>query len=313
LFERQFERARTDSETINPFWSRRMDESRDQLAQPVLDKAQLLLSLGCWVERLGPGQQNRDLPALQHILANLKAPQHAEKADREHFAAVLFLVRRGLLDPCLADLDALGWTSSYGAIRHWWYAHRTRALLKGPANFLEIGPGGAHIAILLANWNLVRSYVLVDLPQMLLNSIDAVEEHLPGSSKTIESIDAEFSFLQPEEIGLIPSGSIDCALNFNSFSEMDDGVRDRYLAEVYRTAKPGAIFYNVNRRHKAMTRLDGSAFENHPMLYPYQPDDRVLEWEPDEFQQATRSDLFSTPQKSFCISRIASVRQPSSS
>ncbi|MEI9963524.1 MAG: hypothetical protein WDM92_01190 [Caulobacteraceae bacterium] len=100
---------------------------------------------------------------------------------------------------------------------------------------------------------------------------------------------------------------MEVALNFNSFMEMDEAIRDSYIDQIYRTAAPGALFYNVNRRQKAMTRQDGRKFENNPLLYPYRPSDRILEWQTDECQESCRSELFRSPHTSFSISRIAQI------
>ncbi len=105
----------------------------------------------------------------------------------------------------------------------------------------------------------------------------------------------------------MPANSVDLASNFNSFAEMDEDVRDNYIANIYRTARPGCVFYNVNRRQTNMTRRDGTPHETNPLLYPYRPTDKVIEWEPDRLQQDNRSVAFYSSHKNFCISSIRQI------
>ena len=317
-FAKQLERVRAagprQDETINPFW-------RDQLglygyAELLASGADLdphevasALGVGYGAQRLPAGVKNREMPEFLRWPAITDPPKDIDPESRKEIAATTFLARQRLLDAHLSDMDDLGIVSRYWIKHHWWYARRLKPLLEGPSDFLEIGPGGGQFGLMLAAAGLVRSYVFVDLPDMLLATIQTITHHLPGAQVSIGEIGDGFSFLSPGEIGLVPDGSISVALNFNSFSEMDGQVRDNYIAEIYRAAGPNALFYNVNRRHRRMTGRDGQPFENHPLLYPYRQDDQVIEWEPDEFQQAVRSGLFSTQQSSFCISRIARINQ----
>jgi hypothetical protein len=98
------------------------------------------------------------------------------------------------------------------------------------------------------------------------------------------------------------------ALNFNSFMEMDEQARDRYISEIYRTLRHGGVFYNVNRRQAALPQPDGSTFDNNPLLYPYRTSDRILFWEEDPFQTATRSWFLFRP--SLAVARAAVVHKP---
>ena len=313
---KQLERVRAagarQDETLNPFW-------RDQLglygyaellaSGKELDPQEVASSLGVGysAERLPAGVRNKETPEFLRWPAIADPPETMDPESRKEIAATTFLARRGLLDAHLSEMDDLGIVSRSWIKRQWLCARRLKALLEGPSDFLEIGPGGGQIGLMLAAAGLVRSYVFVDLPDMLLATIRTITSHLPDAQVSVGEICDGFSFLGPDEIGLVADASIGVALNFNSFSEMDGQVRDNYIAEVYRTAAPNALFYNVNRRHIRMTGRDGKPFENHPLLYPYRPDDQVIEWEPDEFQQASRSGLFSTSQSSFCISRIARI------
>jgi hypothetical protein len=148
---------------------------------------------------------------------------------------------------------------------------------------------------------------------MLLNSHGALSHWLPeapmhiGEAPDFDAPGMHFWFLETTDIERVPDRSLDAALNFNSFMEMDEQVRDYYIEQVYRATAAGAVFYNVNRMQREMTRRDGTTYANNPLLYPYRATDQVLHWEPDEMQQSLRAYRFAAPIKSFCISRMAIV------
>jgi len=219
----------------------------------------------------------------------------------EHASALAFLARRGAIDEYLALLNSLRVRSSMSVARHYWYARQIRELAAEHApgralDIVEIGAGAGNLAVLLQTLGLVRSYVIVDLPELLVHSAYTLTKYMPGvdlhfeapSGTTTASPSARFSLLTPEQACLLPDDSADLALNFNSFMEMDRDVRDGYLELVYRVGRPGSLFVNVNRRQRALPGRDGVAFDNNPLLYPYRGSDRVLLWEEDEFQTVTR-------------------------
>ena len=216
----------------------------------------------------------------------------------EHASAVRFLDRHGLLDAYVALLDRLGVRSSMSIARHVWYSERVRELAAAhgpqrPLDVLEIGAGAGNLAVLLHLHGLVRSYVIVDLPELLAHSAYSISTYLDGADLRFEPPPATpagegFWLLTPEQAPELAAGSLDLALNFNSFMEMDEDARDSYLELVYRTGRPGALFLNVNRRQRALPGRGGESFDNNPLLYPYRATDRVLLWEEDEFQTITR-------------------------
>jgi putative sugar O-methyltransferase len=234
----------------------------------------------------------------------------------EHVGALAFLQRVGLFDAYLAWVDGHGVKSDMDLARHYWYAFKLRRVRgKGadPGVCLEVGAGSGRFSSLLVEQGVARQFVLVDLPEMLLNAMLLIGEMFPQADiRYDETPDFTqpgliFWMLETSDIQRVPDRSIDAGLNFYSFMEMDEQVRDFYIAQIYRAAAPGALFYNVNRRQGKMTRRDGARFQNNPLLYPYRPDDKVIEWEPDDFQQSNRSDRFIAPTKAFAISRIARV------
>ncbi len=304
-------------EAINPFWAEELQDFKQAMASETpLSSHEMRDALGYADNRLGEGETNaaKFASLIQHDFAQEDAPTDVI----EHAGALFFLQSLGLLDPYFALADRLGLESSLGLARHFWHANELRVTLKReekptPAVFLEIGAGGGQFAMLNALYGRVSHYVIVDLPAMLINSMTALSERFPDALVHFDE-PPDFSgkrltfwFLDTFNVKHIPDRSVDIATNFNSFMEMAGDIRDFYIAEIYRTARSGALFYNVNRRQRKMTLRDGEAFDNHPLLYPYRPTDRIIDWQPDPMQQSYRSRLFSAPIQSFAIKRMAEI------
>ena len=308
------------SEAINPFWRaqlQRLDAVFKDGAEVTPQRIQH--ALGYNQARLPKGVvSNRDLPHWPDLIRAAKTGDVAGIGKGvEHAASLNFLIRDGSLDEYLALADDLRVMSDIGLIRLFWYARRLAGVLtgagrSGPQNFLEIGSGSGRFATLMVRQGLVGHYVMVDLPEMLLNAM-LMARTIPGVELRFGEVPdfdrpgKVFWFLDTNDIAKAPSSSVDVAVNFNSFMEMDAEVRDFYIDQIYRTAGPEALFYNVNRRQIRMTRRDGSSFDSNPLLYPYRSTDRIIEWEPDECQQSCRSWVLRTP-TSFTISRIAELQ-----
>ncbi len=307
------------SDAINPFWRGQLQRLDSVFKDGVEVTAQRIQhALGYNQVRLPKGvASNRDLPHWPEVLEAARTGDVRGMGKAvEHVASLNFLIREGALDEYLALADDLGVVSDIGLIRLYWYARRLAKVLKDTGRlermtFLEVGSGSGRFATLMERRGLVGHYVMVDLPEMLLNAmlmadtIAGAELHF-GEAPDFQRPGLVFWFLDTNDIALVPEKSVDVAVNFNSFMEMDGEVRDFYISEIYRAAKPGAIFYNVNRRQAAMTRRDGGRFDNNPLLYPYQAFDKIIEWVADDLQQCTRSRKFEAP-SSFCISRISVV------
>lgn len=220
-----------------------------------------------------------------------------DKGTWEHVRSIGFLQRQGLLDDYLAFIEPLRVRSTMSTARHWYYARQvdnwaTGTHGDGPLDVLEIGAGAGNLAVFLARMGRVRSYTIVDLPQMLVHSSFTAQEHIPEIDLRFEEAPRRgaWTFIPDGAADrLLDREAFDLCLNFNSFMEMDRDARDRYLDVIYRTARPGALFVNVNRRQPALPLPDGSAWDNNPLLYPYRMDDRILAWEEDRFQTITRT------------------------
>ena len=314
------------------FWERQLDRFRSaESHSPLLDDAQIS---GVLREGLGyrfgqladaDGSARRDpnvvyatrvLDYLGTVRKRLDPPaMGVSRGSTEHAAALLFLRRHGLLDDYMAMLTAQGFTSGMTTARHFYHARLLQDLLTsigpGPFRVLEIGAGAGNMAILLSDLGLVERYTIVDLPEMLLNSYDQVGTLLPQATLRCGAIARDgrsptVLFLPPQHASQIESGSIDLALNFNSFMEMDRSQRDGYIELVYRVCRRGGLFVNINRRQPALPQRDGSTFDSNPLLYPYRSTDAVLRWEMDAFQQDIRSRFGEAPD-SYAILRAAVI------
>ncbi len=217
----------------------------------------------------------------------------------EHTVALQFLDSRGLLEEYLTLIESLRVRSSMSVARFFFYAREVAELAAehlgaGPFNVLEIGAGAGNLAVLLHRMGLVRRWCDVDLPEMLVQAAFTVQKYVPDAGLSFNEPPApggptagRFHFVAPQHVGELPSASFDLVLNTNSFMEMDEDQRHGYLREVSRLARPGALFYNVNRL-QLLPQRDGSVVESNPLLYPYDPRDRVVAWHLDPFQMSTR-------------------------
>ncbi len=299
-------------ETINPFWQNQLATFGAAFAREGAPTIEALRALGYWELDLPAGERNKHRPDFKAAFDVAKAGDTSvtDKGLLGHAGGLAVLSRNRVLAPYLADMDRLRIASRMSIARLWFYLHRLRRVRTQPGVFLEIGAGGGHFARLAIDAGMVSHYVTLDLPEMLLNSAATLAHKVPeavvhaGGPLDLSAAGLHLWFLRPDQAGEIPSRSIDYAINFNSFMEMDRDVRDGYFDLIYRTARRGAVFYNVNRMQRAMTMRDGSTYENNPLLYPYRPSDTVVEWCTDEMQDSNRARAFNAPWKSFCISRI---------
>jgi hypothetical protein len=163
--------------------------------------------------------------------------------------------------------------------------------------------------VLLAGFERIRSYTIVDLPEILAHAAFTVDRHLPDLELVFDEPggrEGTVTLVADAQAGeLVSDASASVLLNFNSFMEMDRGARDGYIELIYRAARPGALFFNVNRRQPALPLADGGTWDNNPLLYPYRPTDRVLFWDQDPFQAATRNRFGTVP--NLAVARAALI------
>jgi putative sugar O-methyltransferase len=224
-----------------------------------------------------------------------------DKTTWEHARVLGFLAKEQLLDEYVGFLSPLRIRSTMSTARHWYYARLVDRLIEEQhgsrrVDILEIGGGAGNLAYFLTVLGRVRSYTIVDLPEMLVHSGFTLATRLPTARLVFPPSTGglpsagEYRFATPPEARELPDDAFDVALNFNSFMEMDRHVRDGYIELIYRVGRPRALFVNVNRRQRALPLADGSVWDNNPLLYPYR-DDEVLIWEEEPFQTLTRADF----------------------
>jgi predicted O-methyltransferase YrrM len=267
---------------------------QQQLESRLAYKAGSDEDVGALAERVSRGYGFEDLPsevatpsedpgyvaALDGVKRPRKAAARLDKGTYEHEFIAPLRVR-----------------STMSVARHWYYArqvdrwaqevHGDRAL-----DVLEIGAGAGNLGVFLAHMGRVGSYTTVDLPQMLVHSAFTVWRQIEVAQLRFETAPSAgtWTFISDGLADeLLTERSFDLCQNFNSFMEMDRKARDDYFALIYRTARPGALFVNVNRRQPALPLPDGSTWDSNPLLYPYRTGERILAWEEDRFQTVTRA------------------------
>jgi hypothetical protein len=306
--------ALRDSSRPSLFWERQLERLRAEAPSPAAaqltaqDLELVVRSLGYGFEDLEDDAGSaRDDERFAAATANARRIGRLAKGfgpiamdvtgnEWEHAASLRFLDRHGVIDEYVALLDTLGVRSSMSAARHFWYQRQVRELIAehapaGPLDVLEIGAGAGNLAVMLHEAGLVRSYTIVDLPELLAHSAYTLSKYVADADLRFGETPGRpgaVTLLTPEQAVLVEPDSIDVALNFNSFMEMDLDTRDGYLELIYGAGRPGALFVNVNRRQRGLPGRDGAKVDSNPLLYPYRASDRVLLWEEDEFQTITR-------------------------
>ncbi|MEI9963523.1 MAG: class I SAM-dependent methyltransferase [Caulobacteraceae bacterium] len=177
------------SAEINPFWRRLVEsfapvlDSGERVSASALNKAH-----GYGAARLPAGvASNRDMPIWAELMRAADTGEVGGLGKQiEHAAILRFLREKEVLDDYVATLDRFRLVSKPGGPgRLYWYAVRLSRLLRrrggdAPRVFLEIGSGAGFFAMLMSDAGLVRHYVMVDLPEMLLNAMLHARDYLPG-------------------------------------------------------------------------------------------------------------------------------------
>ena len=204
-----------------------------------------------------------------------------------------FLTEAGLLEYARDLARSARLSPTMLALRHAYYARTVcEHAPSGPLRVLEIGAAGAALKILLAALlgDRIKSYTIVDLPEVLPFAIRNAIEFFPEDDISINSAaSARHVFLTADRVDLVQDASYDLILNTHSFQEMDDGVIANYFDVIYRSAAPGAVFFNANWRTAQMTRMNGEPYDNDPRRYPYRDTDEILYFGPCDLHEYGRA------------------------
>lgn len=150
---------------------------------------------------------------------------------------------------------------------------------------LEVGAGTGNMAIMLWKLGLVKRYVIVDLPEMLLYSSRTIRHFLPDApfhfahrhpDGTLKIPDEGFLFVPNRDFARLPDDAFDLCINIGSFQEMSRSQVYGYLELFQRSSKAGGHILTLNRRKTV------GDWDNNPLAYPYGPNE-ILRWEPDPF------------------------------
>lgn len=141
---------------------------------------------------------------------------------------------------------------------------------------LEIGPGWGILSICLHQLHNCR-FILVDLPEVLSATFAMISYYRPNALVVLpnelkDSMDdlqwGEFVLICPEQSHLIPSESVDMALNTSSFQEMTYSLIEEYFRLINRCIRRGGLFYCLNEKNFKRHRVGGAIEYDR---YPWDP------------------------------------------
>lgn len=132
--------------------------------------------------------------------------------------------------------------------------------------FLEVGPGSGNLAGILANLFTPKLYIMIDLPEALINSYIFLSSKFPDCKYILPNEfnigklnlnknfkNTTFIFLIPSQKSLIPDNIVDLSINTHSFQEMNQNVISDYFKLIYRVGKENSLFFCSNRVEKIPT------------------------------------------------------------
>jgi putative sugar O-methyltransferase len=119
----------------------------------------------------------------------------------------------------------------------------------------ELGGGYGRTAFATASLAPVRRYIMVDIPPALavaqeyLGAVFPDRRHFTfrgwnGFDEICDEIEAaDFAYLLPHQLSLLPDDYVDLFVNISSLHEMRFDQIAHYLAEIRRVVRPGGHFY----------------------------------------------------------------------
>jgi SAM-dependent methyltransferase len=139
---------------------------------------------------------------------------------------------------------------TWNVLRHSAYC---AALPRTPCVVVELGGGYGSLARLWMQSRPGSTYVLLDLPEVLLVAAYFIVLTLPTARVAMmddftDIAAADVVLLPHSTIEALPDGVADLVINTGSLAEMDPDIVDNYLRQLARVTKRGGLFYTVNRR-----------------------------------------------------------------
>ena len=146
-----------------------------------------------------------------------------------------------------------------------------------PLDILEVGAGYGRLIQVLKMAANVRRYVIVDIPPAIFVSqwyvsqmypqarVFGVQNFADWADVTDELMRADFVFLLPHQLPLVPNGFVDFAFTISSLHEMLPKQANWYLSEMGRISKHS--FYTKQYK-KYVNPHDGIVFHEKQYEYP---------------------------------------------
>ena len=180
------------------------------------------------------------------------------------------------------------------SMKHFYISSLIEPYFKDKKEFrvVEIGGGVGNLASIMNYRANIKQYVIIDLPEMLLVASLTLRYLFPDkpiffmtqdSSDEFDVNKCGFYLCIPDRAQEIPDSVFDLALNIDSFQEMTSNQVSYYVELLQRIVREGGRFLNLNRRKY----LAEENYDNNPLMYPYNHQNKVLRWETDYFMERT--------------------------
>lgn len=198
--------------------------------------------------------------------------------EAEIATKLLLISQRGLireLPHARKTVLKMGLCFSTDAFRHVCTMCFLKAKLKIPPGTVAlIGDGPGILSALLHETWPSAQLILIDLGATLAVQAQNLEKAYPKDTHVLAAgggrLDADFTYAPAENLGSLPNGKIDLAINVASMQEMNPASVQKYF-EILRESKT-KVFYCCNRLEKIMPDGEVSRF----MDYPWLPKDNHL-------------------------------------
>ena len=237
-----------------------------------------------------------------------KIYKKSKSRDSIFLTQSLTLESIGVLDDYFKYMEKNEFYTDFSSQRLYFYNRIQQLIIQrylknsNDLNFLEIGAGGGNSAIFLIKNNIVKNYVIVDLPEMLIYSAYHINKNCneyniefgPDNISNLNKESRSIFFLTPNQINLIPDKLINFQFSINALMEMRNDISNQYIKEMYRIGSNDSITMIIARINELFLK-EKIKEVNNPYTYEYSPDDKVISMGPDFLQDNSRSLLRDTP------------------